>query len=122
MIVENNRKIEKSKAEAQNNEVELAKKREELRTIEQNIKILQSGGQVEDQALTLKKNIETAQIDLEAIVLKRKQIQNEINRKKVAAEESKKDLSERQVDTDKMAVKKAQLASQIEALEKKLLA
>ena len=72
MIVENNRKIEKSKAEAQNNEVELAKKREELRTIEQNIKILQSGGQVEDQALTLKKNIETAQIDLEAIVLKRK--------------------------------------------------
>ena len=72
MIVENNRKIEKSKDEAQNNEVELARKREELRTIEQNIKILQSGGQVEDQALTLKKNIETAQIDLEAIVLKRK--------------------------------------------------
>ena len=51
------RKIEKSRLEFVSNEQELEKKREELRTVEQNIRILESGGAVEDQAVTLQKNV-----------------------------------------------------------------
>ena len=64
------RKIEKSKSEAESNDNDLEKKKEELRTVEQNIRILESGGEVEDQAMTIQKDLEAAKNDLKTLIAK----------------------------------------------------
>ena len=46
------------------NAEDMDKKKEELRTVEQNIRILESGGEVEDQEVTLNKNLQNARQDL----------------------------------------------------------
>ena len=47
------------------NAEDMDKKKEELRTVEQNIRILESGGEVEDQEVTLNKNLQNARQDLQ---------------------------------------------------------
>ena len=50
---ESQRKFEKIKLAQEANQRDLVKKREELRVAEQNIKIVKSGGQIEDAETTL---------------------------------------------------------------------
>jgi len=51
-----------------------------LRTVEQNIRILEGGGKVEDQSVTLKKNLDGAKLGLSTTLAKQKAILSEIRR------------------------------------------
>ena len=93
-IVELQRKIEKSKSEATANEQDLEKKREELRTIEQNIKIHESGGQVEDHGVTLQKNLESSKLDLQQTINKQKSLKDELRRNAQLTTQNQNDLKE----------------------------
>ena len=79
-MAETERKIQRARTEAESNERDLEKKKEELRTVEQNIKILESGGQVEDQGVTLQKNLDSTKLDLQTTQAKQRSIENEIRR------------------------------------------
>ena len=79
-MAENQRKIQKSKVESEATEQDLEKKREELRTVDQNIRIIEQGGEVEDQSVTLKRNKESAKLDLQSTVTKKNQTNHEIRR------------------------------------------
>ena len=79
-VAENQRKIQKSKVESEATEQDLEKKREELRTVDQNIRIIEQGGEVEDQSVTLKRNKESAKLDLQSTVTKKNQTNHEIRR------------------------------------------
>lgn len=47
-----------------------------MRDTEQSLRILKSGGQVEDQASTLKKALESAKMNLESLKAKKNSIAN----------------------------------------------